>query len=369
MPDETEALKEQIRAKVTPAKAPAVKDMVSTGSTLLNLAISGKPQAGIPKGTYVFLVGDSDSGKTWLTMSIAAEVARNPHFADYRIIYDPVEGGATMDVAHYFGQALANKLEYPRVVDGVGVASETVEDFYFNADDAVKQGKPFLWIEDSMDALMGKVENNKFEERKKAARKGPAALEKVKGDYGDGKAKVNSGNIRGLRNRVAQLGSILIVVGQTRDVLEERSFEEKTHAGGHALKFYAGVQLWTSPRGAIVKTVLGKPRQVGINVQIKVKKNRITGKEWTVQVPIYHKYGIDDTGSCVDWLVEEGHWDKPSGSPNVVAEEFDHKGTRDALIRKIEDAGQTRQLRMLVAEVWEKIEEGCQLKGRKPRYE
>lgn len=74
------------------------------------------------------------------------------------------------------------------------------------------------------------------------------------------------------------------------------------------MKFYATLELWTSVKEKIKKVVRGKPRQLGIVASVQVKKNRLTGKESTVEVPFYHSCGIDDTGSCVDYLVEEGRW-------------------------------------------------------------
>ena len=44
-------------------------DLLGTGSTLLNLAISGKTCGGFPAGKYVFFVGDSSSGKTFLALT------------------------------------------------------------------------------------------------------------------------------------------------------------------------------------------------------------------------------------------------------------------------------------------------------------
>mgnify|MGYP007077486081 CR=1 FL=1 len=35
-------------------------DLLGTGSTLLNLSFSGDPFGGIPKGSYVLLVGEGD---------------------------------------------------------------------------------------------------------------------------------------------------------------------------------------------------------------------------------------------------------------------------------------------------------------------
>jgi len=61
---------------------------LSTGSTLLNLACTGKPYYGFAKGHYYFIVGDSVSGKTFLSLTCLAEASINPNFDNYRFIYD-----------------------------------------------------------------------------------------------------------------------------------------------------------------------------------------------------------------------------------------------------------------------------------------
>src|SRR2546423_5801296 len=76
---------------------------LSSGSTLLNLACTDHPDLGFFKGAYYYLVGDSVSGKTWLSLSCFAEACCNDAFHDYRLIFDDVEGGALMDIRRYFG--------------------------------------------------------------------------------------------------------------------------------------------------------------------------------------------------------------------------------------------------------------------------
>jgi len=73
------------------------KDYLSTGSTLLNLACTGFPERGFIKGHYYFIVGDSTSGKTWLSLTCLAEASINPNFKNYRFIYDNAEDGALMN--------------------------------------------------------------------------------------------------------------------------------------------------------------------------------------------------------------------------------------------------------------------------------
>jgi len=341
----------------------ATSDMLSTGSTLLNLACTGRPQGGFLKGHYFFLVGDSASGKTFLSLTCLAEASINRHFKDFRFIFDNVEGGALMDLKRYFGEGVSTRLEPPaKDSAGAPVYSTTIEDFYFHVDDAVEQGVPFIYVLDSMDALSSDYEWKKFDERKDAARGGKEA----KGDYGDGKAKMNSTCLRKVLAGLRDTGSILIVVSQTRDNIGAMPFQPtKTRSGGHALRFYAGLELWSSVKRVLTRQVKGKPRPIGVQVVIRVRKNRVTGRDRTVEVPIYYSVGIDDVGSCVDYLVAEGHWKVASG--HIVADDLELKGLRETVIRQIEERKLERDLRGLVTDVWDRIEAGCVVE-RKPRY-
>lgn len=338
------------------------KKRLSTGSTLLNLACSGTVSGAYPKGSYIFFVGDSESGKTWLAMTCFAEAARSPIFSDYRLIFDNVEDGALMDLAHYFGEAAAAKIEPPRGTREEPTHSETVEDFYYAIDDALADGRPFVYVLDSMDALTPAKEVEKFTATKKASREG----KKESGDYGMAKAKLNSQHLRRLVPKLRDSGSILIIISQTRENIDPMSFETRTRAGGKALKFYATLELWTVIKTTLKKTAHGKPRTIGTLTEVKVKKNRVNGRKHAVTVPILYDYGIDDIGACVDWLVDEGVWKNSNGS--IDSKGFAATMKRDKLIRVIEDEDRDRDLRQLVKQAWDEIDQALKPK-RKKRYE
>ncbi len=315
---------------------------------------------------YFLLVGDSMSGKTFLSLTCLAEATINANFKDYRFIFDNAEDGALMDVAKFFGRKLAETMEPPALNDdGSAHHSESIEEFYYHTDDALRDGRPFIYILDSMDSLTSKAEVDKFQQQKDAYRQG----KKIAGSYGDGKAKMNSSGIRKLQSRIKASGSIVIIISQTRDNI---SFgpQPKTRSGGHALRFYATVEVWSSCGTQIKKTVNGKPRVIGINSVLDIKKNRVTGKRRKVTVPIYYDMGFDDVGGCVEWLIDEGHWEQrgKKGAQKVHAEEFDFTGSKSHLIRKIENEGWENDLRAIVQEVWDEIEAACESK-RKKRYE
>jgi RecA/RadA recombinase len=346
-------------------RKPVGEGALSTGSTLLNLACTDRADCGYLKGAYYYLVGDSVSGKTWLSLSCFAEACRSPAFKDYRLIYDDVEGGALMDIAHYFGKDVARRLEPPSLRKGRPVYSETIESFYYHLADLIKEGRPFIYVLDSQDALTSKAAAKKFAVQKKASEEG----EDAKGSYGDGKAKYHSENLRHVLAGLRRTKSILLVIGQTRDNLGF-GFETKTRAGGRALRFYANLEIWTSVAGKILRTVRGKPRTVGARCLAEVRKNRLTGKvgkDRAVQIPIYYGLGIDDVGSCVDFLIAEKHW-KKNENKEIDAKEILFTGSRAAVIAHIEEEGLEQKIIELTGTVWREVETEC-LPGRKRRYE
>lgn len=336
---------------------------LSTGSTLLNLATSGRRTGGFFRGAYVLLVGDSASGKTFLSLTCLAEASLNKHFVDHRFIFDNAEDGALMDIERFFGKPVAERIEPPASdTDGNPVYSSTVEEFFYHVDDAQQDGRPFIYILDSMDALESDEDTAKFDERKKAYRKGTKAT----GSYGTAKPKLNSMYIRKVVGKLKKTGSILIVISQTRDAIGFGSqFEPKTRSGGRSLRFYAHLELWSSIAKKIKRTIKGQPRQLGIICKVAVKKNRVIGRERNVLIPIYWSMGIADVDSCVSWLLAEGHWKETKGV--LTAPEFEFKGRTEEFIRMVEAEGRERELQILVSKVWQDIDAACMVE-RKRRY-
>jgi RecA/RadA recombinase len=342
---------------------------LSSGCTLLNLACTNNPNAFLKKGNYLWLCGASNAGKTWLLMTMLAEAAQSEAYKDYRLIYDDVENGCLMDVEQYFGKKLHARLEPPRRDEsGEPIYSEKIEDFYFNLDDVLKTEKPFIYVLDSMDSLDSIDAENKFKENKTIRRSNEEKdTEKdLKGSFGDGKAKMNSQNIRRVVSQLRKTGSILVIVTQTRDNITGYG-ESQVAGGGRALKFYAHIELWLKPLRDLTKTVNKKARSIGTQVEAKIKKNRHTGQRPAVQFPIYNSYGLDDIGSMLDWLLDEGII-KSSNNQTISFPQFDLSATRDKMIRTIETENRIDDLKQLVVESWNTIVEKT-IVQRKKRYE
>lgn len=336
---------------------------LSSGSTLLNLACTNLTKSCFLPGHYYLFVGDSMSGKTFLALTCLAEACQDPAFANYDIVFDNSEHGALMDITKYFGKSVAERLQPPSTgANDIPVYSETVEELYYHLHDRYENKKPFIYIVDSMDALTSSDEQETFEKQKKAHRKGREGP----GSYGTSKAKANSHGLREAMSQLPKTGSILIVICQTRDAIGQFGFgDKKTRAGGRALRFYATLEIWSSIKGPIKKKVRGKERKVGICSKVQVKKNRILGRDRTVMIPIINNLGIDDVGSMIDYLVEEGYW--KTGSGGIRAKDFELTLPREQLITKIEDEDLEINLRNLTGKVWKSIESELEVK-RKPRY-
>lgn len=360
---------ERLKNAVKPAKKPSpiltAEDFCSTGSTLANLACSGRIDGGFPRGHYTLLVGDSRAGKSWLALQTMAEASISKVFKDYRLIHDNPERGVLMDIPRYFGPNLARRLEPPTSRGH----SRSLEEFYDNVATCAARGIPFIYALDSEDALQSEAEIKKTAKNRSARRKVAAGgkEEKVAGSYGVDKAKINSAGLREAHNALEATRSILILIKQTRQNINPLTarIKPKTRSGGDALTFYNRQELWFSIREKIRKPVNERMRPIGSLLRIKVEKNCVDGRERSVDLPFYPSVGFDEVGGLVRFLLDEGHWQERKGI--VEAPEFGETLHEEALIAYIEDNSLEPELRELVGKVWTQIEAECSVQ-RKSRY-
>lgn len=348
-------------------------DLLSTGCTVLNMAFSGRPGGGIPKGTYLYTVGDSGTLKTWLGFNLFAEANLNPYFDGYSFVFDNAENGALMDIPRYFGRGVLDRMRPPKGTLKAPENSATVQQFYYNLTAACR--KPCIYLLDSMDALNDDADDEKFAAELKYYETGKGASD-IPGSMGMQKAKTNSKNINRVVQALRDTGSILVIISQTRDKIGAR-FPTKTRGGGHALQFFAHLQVWTSKAAEITRTYLRKDRTVGAEIKADVRKNRVCGWEDAVTVHHLKEYGVDDIGSSIAYLLGEKHWEtvkRAKGddggeveTSRFVAPEFDFTGTAEQLAKHLIDANREWDLSVLVARVWNDIARGA-APYRRPKY-
>lgn len=341
--------------------------LVSCGSTMFDLAMSGSVEGGIAVGKMINIIGDSHAGKSLLSLYVLAEAASDPFFDDYLLIYDDVEAADEFDKPEMFGKRIAKRIVPPPALQKdkteEGAESDTVEDFEARFNKCIAGDRPFIYVLDSFDALTEVAEQEASEKNSKAHEKGNNA----KGTYGTGKAKFASRFLRQAKSKLKQKNSLLVVVSQTRENLNATAFgSKKTRSGGKALKFYATQEVWL----ACVKTHKDSKynRSLGTDTRMKVTKSKLTGKVREADTTIFRDYGIDNIYTMIEWLCSVKHWTK-SGS-TINAKEFDVKLQRKKLISYIEDNDLETELKHIVQDVWDEIEDSLAVnKERKRRYE
>jgi recombination protein RecA len=335
---------------------------IPTGSALLNLALSDRADGGFLTGKIANIIGDSSSGKTFQALTLLAETAHNPAFDNYLLIYDDAEAANEFHIEKLFGIKTAERILPPSLDHENPGHSHTMLDFQSNIRRLLKGDKPFIYIQDSFDALTTDEELKHASELQKAHDAGKEA----KGTYGMEKAKQASVLLRLIAAEIKATQSLVIIISQTRDNIDPMSFQRKTRAGGKALYFYASYEMWLAVAQKLSTKINDKNRNIGVVSRIKITKNKYNGKVREVDLPIYYSYGVDDIGACIDYLVGEGHWDK-NGNGGIVASELKMTCTRNKLIDVIEEKDWVGNLHKVVQSVWLEIEEKLKL-DRKPKY-
>lgn len=339
-------------------------DLIPCGSTLLNCACSGNPKGAFGKGKIVTIPGGSASGKTVLVFNVFAAINRLKRLKDYISIYDDAEEALEIDVEYMFSEKIAKSIQ-PPAIDGDGDPkfSDTIQDFENNILNWCKKDIPFVYVLDSLDALTSTAELEKAYKKALQAAKSPDEKEKVKGSFHTDKAKIIGQVLRMCNGEIKKNGSILIIIQQERDKIGVTFGSKKTTSGGKAPFYYSTHQLWLTKIGSIKDEGL----DIGSNIKVQVKKNKLTGKRREIEFDIYDDYGIDNLSSCIDFLCDN-HWKKDKDKKSKWdAVEFEIIGNKREIIDYIEENNLEDELDDVVGEAWHNREESVRL-DRKPRY-
>lgn len=311
---------------------------ISSGSTLLNLALGGG--WAIPR---IFnIVGDKSSGKTLLAIESFANFSRT--FPDGRMRYAEAESA--------FDEVYASILGFPKNVtkpdDGMlTTVQEFQEDLKKFVAEGVETKTPGLYILDSLDALSDDAEIKEFFREKKPD-------EEARGSYGMSKPKEMSKLFRVLTQEIEKSNTSVGIISQIRDNISTFPMrgESKTRSGGHALNFYSSQITWLREIDKIKRTFLGEERTIGIEVEAVIKKNKVGFPFRTARFPIVFSYGVDDEQSMLDWLKLRGQ---------ITVESHKIYKKRLEVAREEKDYTDVKaiqsELKLDVYRVWAKMEE------------
>jgi len=336
-------LKDAIARPVEPEYGP--KGFYNSGSTVLNLAASGRGRGGgWAKGRFVNLVGDGSSGKTLLALEcIAHAMAKDPNLL---VRYDNGEEVMDFNIRGMFGLPESIFLDRPSV---------TIEDFGRNLKSAISEakGNPLIYVLDSLDSISSEDEIARFmanmdKKAKKTKATDDDEEDKKKGSYNLERQIYLSQFFRIYVVNNMKDNVTLIIISQVRTNIGVMFGEKLYRTGGKALDFYTHQVCWLREKEKMTRQHLGHKRVYGIRVAARIKRNKVAKPFREADFTILFDYGVDDLGSMLDFLY------------GPKAKEMEWEGetyTRATLITMIEDNDLEDRLREKVEEKWYAIEE------------
>ena len=230
-----------------------VSDWVSTGSSLLDIAIANKPGGGVPVGRITEVTGLEQSGKSLLCGHILAETQRKGGVA---VLID-TETSVSVEFLKAIGVDVT-KLLYINV--------DTVEDIFATIDTIIatvrKDGSKdkdrlVTIVTDSVAAASTKIEMSANYE---------------KDGYATTKAIIISKAMRKITSTIGRQRIALVFTNQLRQKMGVMFGDPWTTSGGKALAFHSSVRLRLKNIGQIKKESLGV---IGAKCETTVVKNRL----------------------------------------------------------------------------------------------
>lgn len=315
-----------------------VEKMIPTGSTLLDLAISGGRVrgGGIPAGIFVEIFGPPGAGKTVLLCEIAGAVQRQGGEVMFR---DP-EARLNKQFAAMFGLH-TNEIEYdmPDTISKVFAPIRSWD---------LPKGKIHGVFADSLAALTTEYEIND------------------KDKYGMRRAKEFSEELRKTCRVIPEKNILMVCSNQIRQNPDAGMYGPKDISpGGKAISFYSSLRLRCSAPRKIKKekTIKGKEvsRVIGVETSIEVHKSSIWQPNHVAPVTILFDYGIDDIRENLKYLKQ---WQY--GTTYQVGDLPLGKAMDKAIIQ-VEEKGLEGKLKEETIDLWEDIESHFFGLERKPK--
>jgi recombination protein RecA len=251
-----------------------IKDFVSTGSTMLDLAISNKPNGGIAVGRITEINGLESSGKSLVGAHILAETQRKGGVA----VYIDTETSVSTEFLGAIGLDVNNMLY---------LHLETVEDIFSAIEEIVAKVREsdkdrlVTILVDSLAAATTKVE---------------LEAEFDKDGWATSKAIILSKAMRKITQMIGRQKIVLVFTNQLRQKLGVMFGDPWTTSGGKALPFHASTRIRLKNLGQIKDK---KNNNIGMKMRAQVIKNRLGPPMRHADFELYFETGIDDDGS---WL-------------------------------------------------------------------
>ena len=251
-----------------------IKDFVSTGSTMLDLAISNKPDGGIAVGRITELNGLESSGKSLLGAHMLAETQKKGGVA----VYIDTETAVSTEFLTAIGVDVDNMLY---------LHLETVEDIFHAIEEIVakvRESDRDRLVTILVDSLAAASTNVEME------------ADVDKDGWATSKAIIISKAMRKITQMIGRQQIALVFTNQLRQKLGVMFGDPWTTSGGKALPFHASTRIRLKNTGQIKDK---KNNTIGMKMRAQVIKNRLGPPMRHADFELYFETGIDDDGS---WL-------------------------------------------------------------------
>jgi recombination protein RecA len=295
-----------------------VNEWVSTGSTMLDLAISNRPNGGLPVGRIIEITGLEASGKSLLAAHALADTQKKGGLA----VYIDTENAISREFLEAIGVNLKDMLYVPL---------ETIEDIFDAMDsivESVRKNSKSRIVTIVVDSVAG------------ASTKQEMAADYDKDGWATSKAIILSKAMRKITNFIGRERICLIFTNQLRTRLGVSFGDQWTTSGGKAIAFHSSVRLRLKSVGQIkLAKSADKPEAVvGITTRAQVVKNRMGPPLRTVDYDIYFDSGIDDFGSWLTMMknynlvTQAGAWYTYTNTETGEVVKFQSKDFKSKLI-------------------------------------
>lgn len=261
-----------------------VNEWISTGCSMLDLAIANRPNGGLPVGRITEITGLEASGKSLLAAHVLANTQKKGGLA----VYIDTENAISREFLQAIGVNLKDMLYVPL---------DTVEDIFDAIDSIIEsvrktdKNKIVTIVVDSVAGASTKIE---------------MAADYDKDGYATSKALILSKAMRKITNFIGRERICLIFTNQLRTRMGVSFGDQWTTSGGKAIAFHSSVRLRLKSVGQIKVTKEGREEILGIKTRAQVIKNRMGPPLRSVDYDIYFESGIDDFGSWLEMLKEYG---------------------------------------------------------------
>ena len=252
-------------------------EWISTGSSLLDLAISNRPNGGFPVGRIVELQGMEASGKSLIIAHTLANTQKKGGLA----VYIDTENALSEEFLRAVGVDVSNMLYVP--LETIEDAFEAIENIIETVRKSSKDRLVTIAL-DSVSAATTKIEQD---------------ADYDKDGWATAKAIVMSKAMRKITSIIGKQRVLFLCTSQLREKMGVMFGDKYTTSGGKALGFHASCRIRLKGVGKL-KSGTGKTEQIiGVQTEAQVIKNRMGPPFKKATFDIYFNSGIDDYNS---WL-------------------------------------------------------------------